>query len=204
MGERLAWYPSLRPGCSASPPGTASVEAHELALRLRDFEGALTPDELLRRGRSDLDGPGLYSWWVDEEGADDLSRGLGHTVAPGLIYAGLAGATRSRSERRSTNTLWGRLQGMHLGSRSDFSTFRRSLGSIMAELRGTNEIDEAHLSEWMHAHLRVLTVPVEDADALDGLESGVLAELDPPLNLAEMPKSEVRARLSQLRKLHGK
>jgi hypothetical protein len=204
MGERLAWYPSLRPGGSPQPSGATSVEAHELALRLRDFETAVTPDELLARGRSGLDGPGLYSWWVDEDGSGDLSLGLGRPVAAGLIYAGLAGATRSRSGRRSTNTLWGRLQGMHLGSRSDFSTFRRSLGSVLAEVRGTNGIDEVHLSDWMHAHLRVVAVPVEDADALDGLESGVLAELDPPLNLAKMPQSEVRSRLSQLRKLHSK
>jgi hypothetical protein len=204
MGERLAWYPSLRPGSPTQPSGTSSVDAHELATRLRDLEGAVTPDELLARGRSGLDGPGLYSWWVDEEGAGDLSRGLGQTVAPGLIYAGLAGATRSRSGRRSTNTLWGRLQDMHLGTRSDFSTFRRSLGSVLAEVRGTNGIDAVHLSAWMHEHLRVVPVPVDDADALEGLESGVLAELDPPLNLATMSKSKVRERLTQLRRLHGK
>jgi hypothetical protein len=93
---------------------------------------------------------------------------------------------------------------MHLGTRSDFSTFRRSLGSVLAEVRGTNGIDAVHLSAWMHEHLRVVPVPVDDADALEGLESGVLAELDPPLNLATMSKSKVRERLTQLRRLHGK
>ena len=93
---------------------------------------------------------------------------------------------------------------MHLGSRSDFSTFRRSLGSVLAEVRNANGIDEEHLSRWMYEHLRVVAVPVEDADALDQLESEVLAELDPPLNLAKMSKNEVRTRLSQLRKVHGR
>jgi hypothetical protein len=204
MGERLAWYPSLRSIGPAGPSGATSVESLELASRLRDFEAAVTPDELLATGRSGLDCPGLYSWWVDDEGAKDLARGLGRPVAPGLIYAGLAGATRSRSGRRSTNTLWGRLRGMHLGTRSDFSTFRLSLGSILAEVRGTNGIDEVHLSSWMHEHLRVVAVPVEAADALDGLETSVLAELDPPINLAKMSKSKTRQRLTELRKLHGK
>ncbi|MCP3938240.1 MAG: hypothetical protein GY708_23070 [Actinomycetia bacterium] len=204
MGERLAWYPSLRSIGPARPSGATSVGPNELASRLRDLEAAVTPDELLGRGRSGLDCPGLYSWWVDDEGAEDLARGLGRPLAPGLIYAGLAGATRSRSRRRSTNTLWGRLQGMHLGTRSDFSTFRRSLGSILAEVRGTSGIDEVHLSSWMHEHLRVVAVPVDDADGLDGLESDVLAELDPPLNLAKMPKNGTRQRLTELRKLHGK
>jgi len=31
---------------------------------------------------------------VDASGAVDLSRGLGSPIQPGLIYAGLAGATR--------------------------------------------------------------------------------------------------------------
>lgn len=140
---------------------------------------------------------------IDGEGAEDLSRGLGEVVEPGLIYAGLAGATRARSGRRSTNTLWGRLQGMHLGSRYEFSTFRRSLGSILTEARGASEIDEEHLTAWMRDHLRVIAVPVHDADALDDLETAVLEALDPPLNLAKMPKTAVRRRLSQLRSLRS-
>lgn len=204
MGERLAWYPSLVGARPLQSPNLASIEVAELVARLRDFTSALTPDELLARGRGRLDGPGLYSWWIDDDGSRDLTLGLSETVSSGLIYAGLAGATRSRSGKRSANTLWGRLQGMHLGSRSKFSTFRLSLGSILAEVRGTDEIDEVHFTRWMHEHLRVVAVGVEDADALDGLETGVLAELDPPLNLAKMRKSAIRTRLTQLRKLHTK
>ena len=180
MGERLAWYASVVPiGDPGLPSAAEADELDDIVGRLRDRASALTPAELLARGRSGLDGPGLYSWWVDEGGADDLSRGLGEHIAPGLIYAGLAGATRSRSGRPSTNTLWGRLQGMHLGSRNEFSTFRRSLGSVLAEVSGSSQIDEERLTAWMHAHLRVIAVPVADADALDGLETEVLADLDP-------------------------
>jgi hypothetical protein len=205
MGERLAWYPRLTSTGSAESAETISTEdVDELVSRLRNRATAMTPDELLVIGPQGLDVPGLYSWWVDDEGARDLTRGLGESVHPGLIYAGLAGATRSRSGRRSTNTLWGRLRGMHLGSRHDFSTFRRSLGSILASTRGTREIEEVYLTAWMHDHLRVVTVPVADADGLNRLETAVLAELDPPLNLAKMPKSAVRARLTQLRRVHSK
>lgn len=35
----------------------------------------------------------------------------------------------------------------------------------------------------MHDHLRVITLPVDDADTLGGLESAVLELMDPPLNL---------------------
>lgn len=88
---------------------------------------------------------------------------------------------------------------MHLGSRSDFSTFRRSLGSILAGAGGRLVIDEVDLSRWMHQHLRVVAVPVADADRLDGLESSVLGSLDPALNLAKMQRGVIRAALSQLR-----
>lgn len=102
----------------------------------------------------------MYSCWVDSRGAEDLSRGLGHEVAAGLIYVGLAGATRSGGST-SPNTLWGRIATMHLS---------------------------------------VVAVPVADADTLDVLESEILSELDPPLNLAKVSKTSLRTQLSALRK----
>jgi hypothetical protein len=42
-------------------------------------------------GLRHLDSPGLYSWWVDDRGAIDLSTGLGHPVVAGRIYAGQKG-----------------------------------------------------------------------------------------------------------------
>ena len=52
-----------------------------------------------------VDQPGLYSWWIDDEGASTLSRGIGLQVAPGQIYAGLTGATRWPSGTRVKATL---------------------------------------------------------------------------------------------------
>ncbi len=125
-------------------------------------------------------------------------------IAPGLIYAGLAGATRVKSGRKSKNTLWGRVKGMHLGGRHEFSTFRLSLGSILASAAGDTDIDEIRLTAWMHDHLRVIAIPVEDADSLDLLETALLAELDPPLNLDKMSRTDIRRRLTELRRAHGK
>jgi hypothetical protein len=89
---------------------------------------------------------------------------------------------------------------MHLGGRHEFSTFRLSLGSVLASAAGSTAINEDKLTSWMHAHLRLVAVIVEDADALGGLETGVLAALNPPLNLDKMPTNPLRLRLSELRR----
>lgn len=88
---------------------------------------------------------------------------------------------------------------MHLGGNHKFSTFRRTLGAVLASQHGESSIDEHRLTAWMHEHLRVVAVPVADADALDQLETDILAALDPPLNLAKMPRTDIRARLTGLR-----
>ncbi len=142
----------------------------------------------------------MYAWWVDEAGASDLTAGLGHRVEAGLIYVGQAGATRWPSGRRSSNTLQGRLVGMHLGSRADFSTFRRTLGAALGTSLGLEGPDDARLSEWMQEHLRVVVVPVPDGDVLGRLEQRLLERLDPPLNLQGRPPTPLRTSLSSLRR----
>lgn len=184
--------------------GQFGGETAAILVRLRSLDEALRPSELLATGGEGLRHPGLYSWWVDPAGAAALSAGLGHELHPGLIYAGLAGATHTRSGKTSRNTLWGRIHGMHLGGRHEFSTFRRSIGSILASALQSPEIDELALTSWMHEHLRVVAVPVADADTLDDLETTVLTELDPPLNLMKMSKTPIRRRLSELRRPHGR
>lgn len=191
FGRRLAWY--------ASSPRTAPTSSTTVLHKLRDERSALSLDTILATAGVGLRVPGLYSWWVDESGAADLARGLGHSVEPGLIYAGQAGATRSGGST-SSNTLWGRIATMHVGSNRQFSTLRLSLASILAKAYGLGSVDERDLTRWMHAHLRVIAVPVPDATTLDELESSVLAELDPPLNLAKMPRTPLRVQLSQLRR----
>ncbi|GAA3633396.1 DUF6884 domain-containing protein [Microlunatus ginsengisoli] len=194
FGRRLSWY--LRRGADSHSTAAKVTE------QLQDQSRAVALADLLASNGADLRSPGMYSWWVDEVGAEDLSRGLGHEIAAGLIYAGLAGATRSGGSE-SSNTLWGRITTMHLGKRHEFSTLRRSLGSILASAHGSSAIDEAELTGWMHAHLRVVTIPIADADTLDALESEILAALDPPLNLAKVSKTPPRLRLSALRKQYA-
>jgi len=205
LGERLAWYGAAGAGAGTDVPADASrsavsdVDAAPFVDRLRLQATAVAPGEFLGRQGAGLRVPGLYSWWVDRAGAIDLSRGLGLPVGAGLIYAGLAGATRWPSGKRSTNTLWVRIAGMHLGGNHEFSTFRRTLGSVLTNVGQGDSIDENALTVWMHDHLRVIAIPYEDADTLGRLEEAVLKTLDPPLNLKGMTTTPIRAQVTRLR-----
>jgi hypothetical protein len=196
MGARLAWYS----GKGVSEDQDSTFGDSGILARLQRESDAVSPDEFLARGNQLADRPGLYSWWIDEVGAAALSRGLGLPVEAGLIYAGLAGATRWPSGQRSKNTLWLRIATMHLAGNHEFSTFRRSLGAILAAESGSTDVNEQALSEWMRAHLRVVTVSFDDRDGLGRLEKRVLAALDPPLNLQGMAPTPVRRRLKDLRR----
>jgi hypothetical protein len=189
----------------AAPAGQVPhADTNEFCRVLTDPDGRMSPAELLGQPHEHLQVPGLYSWWVDAEGALELTTALGLPVEPGLVYAGLAGATRWPSGRRSTNTLWSRIAGMHLGQKHEFSTFRRTLGSILVAGGDDAAIDEVALSAWMHAHLQVKAVPFPDADTLGRLEEDVVARLDPPLNLQGMPATPLRTALRELRRPHGR
>lgn len=194
FGRRLSWY--LQHGTGSS------VSGQQITAHLADRSRAVKLGDLVASNGEGLRSPGVYSWWVDETGAADLSQGLGHHVAAGLIYAGLAGATRIGGSA-SSNTLWGRIATMHLGKRHEFSTLRRSVGSILASAHAQPAIDEVQLTHWMHTHLRVAAIPVADVETLDALETQLLAQLDPPLNLAKVKRTPLRQRLSELRKQYG-
>ncbi len=122
FGHRLAWYLRRQ---------AARPDWHDPVAALRDPANARTLTEVMATNGLGLRAPGMYSWWVDEGGAADLTAGLRHQVDAGVIYAGLAGATRSGGST-SSNTLWGRIATMHLSKKHDFSTLRRSLGSVLA------------------------------------------------------------------------
>jgi hypothetical protein len=206
QGEQLAWYGrhpagnSPGPRSPVPPGGAVEASASDLAQLLSDPSRALSPRELLGGEHHDLLVPGLYSWRVDDQGATDLSRGLGLPVSGGLIYAGQAGATRWPSGKRTQGTLWGRITGMHLGGAAEFSTFRRTLAAVLRPVLGLDTEDDPKLSAWISTHLEVNAVPVPDPDRLAEAETAVLDLLDSPLNLRGRPPTAIRARLAELRR----
>jgi hypothetical protein len=178
-----------------------AVSAGEWPSRLAGVDGA-------HLDASDLDGPGVHSWWVDKDGAAQLSRGLGLTLPPGRIYVGQAGATKWPAGKGVTTTLAQQIAGTHLGGRVRSSVLRFSLAAILlGELRLQVQspmlvapASEAELSAWMKQHLAIAVHLVADPGTLESLERRLLIRLDPPLALLHMPPSPVRARLSDLRR----
>ena len=156
---------------------------------------------------SRLDSAGLYSWWVDDAGASDLANGLGHHVSQGRIYAGQTGATVWPSGKERQATLLGRVGRNHLRWSIRSSTFRLTLASALREalglvVEGRQRLEPASdktLSKWIADHLEVAIHPFEERDALADLESRVLAELDPPLNIDGRPTTPIRSELTRLR-----
>jgi hypothetical protein len=194
LGKRLSWYSHAAPTDEreAAPAATAIPDV----MMLLDEAHAMTPADFLAAGRLATNRPGLYSWWVDVPGAQELSAGLGHRVAPGLIYAGRAGGHRPNGSA-STNTLWGRVGEMHMGGNRSFSTFRLTLTACLSPASGP-PITEAALTEWMHRRLRVAALPLPP-EAVTAGEARLLQLTDPPLNLRDVPGTPLRRTLSRRR-----
>jgi hypothetical protein len=158
-------------------------------------------------GLRDLDSPGMYTWWVDAQGAKDLSSGLGHGVRAGRIYLGQTGATKWPSGMTPNTTLRDRIGANHLRGRIRASTFRLTLAAALRaalSLRATgpkrlDSESEDMLSSWIRAHLELAVHPFKDRYALRDLEDQVLLELDPPLNLEGRKVTPLRTTLSLLR-----
>ncbi|HEY5386345.1 MAG TPA: hypothetical protein VIL79_00425, partial [Thermoleophilia bacterium] len=156
-----------------------------------------------------LDGPGVHSWWVDAEGAAQLSRGLGVALPPGRIYVGQAGATKWPAGKRVTTTLARQIGETHLGGRVRSSDLRFSLAAALLTELGLQvqapmlvaPPSEAELSGWMKRHLAVAVHPFADPDTLESLERHLLIRLDPPLGLLYMTPTPLRACLTELRRL---
>ncbi|CUJ83535.1 hypothetical protein RUE5091_00122 [Ruegeria denitrificans] len=153
---------------------------------------------------------GLYTWWVDREGAEALAGGLGVSLSRGLIYGGQAGATRWPSGTKSEQTLSGRIQSNHLSGTIRSSTFRRTLAAALVSELGLRVVpgrkaglarqSEAELSKWMRSHLSLLVWPFADRDNLEQLEGKVLSRLDPPMNLRGMRSTPLRSAIRLARK----
>jgi hypothetical protein len=186
------------------PPRRQATNA-ELQLALRALDGApeRIPAGLWPGSRTDVGQPGLYSWWVDVTGSEDLAAGLGVNLDPGRIYAGQTGATKWPSGTTGKMTLQSRIWGNHLRGTVHGSTFRLTLAACLRERLELEAIaprrlaaaSERRLSAWLVEHLEVAVHPFPERAVLADLERRVLAFLDPPLNLDGMPSTALRSRL---------
>ena len=210
LGSQPSWYQSrlVTVGEPSAPRRQRSTTGQfRAAIRALDTAPKRIPARGWPDGLDKLDRPGLYSWWVDQEGAADLSEGLGHLVEPGRIYAGQTGATKWPSGKAGAATLASRIGGNHLRGGIRGSTFRLTLASCLvrplALVRiGQRRLDspsERRLSGWMHDHLEIAVLPLADGDVLGHLEHRVLLTLDPPLNLDGMSMNPLRSELSRRR-----
>lgn len=147
--------------------GLEALDIDPHVVRARDW-----PDGLVG-----LDQPGLYSWWVDEVGAADLSVGLGLPLEAGRIYAGQTGATAWPSGKARLRTLRDRIGGNHLRGSIYGSTFRCTLA---ASLRNALQLDmvapmklakggEQAISAWIRDHLSVAVHAFSARDPLEHL-----------------------------------
>jgi len=170
-------------------------------------QAAIDPVALASASDRQLGLPGKYALWVNDTGARQLSAGLGHPIAVGLVYSGQAGATKWPSGKRGSATLRSRLVSQHWNGRIRGSTFRLTLAAILADQLGLEHVgpkklaseSESELSAWVRDHLSVSYHGFEHRDGLASLEDQVLAELDPPLNLAGRPPSLCRTTLTRSR-----
>ena len=128
-------------------------------------------------------GPGLYSWWAPP-GLLPGIKGRPHSAEPDeLFYVGIASPTSGLRKR---------IVGQHLGRRTGSSTLRRSLAALAGPAMGLTPVwrgdrvalspaDEAALTAFMITTLRLSVVTHHDPG---GVESAVIAAVQPPLSLA--------------------
>lgn len=101
------------------------------------------------------------------------------------------------------------IRSQHIGGRVRSSTFRLTLAAILKpalvlELNGPKRLipdSEQALTTWIRSHLSVAVHGYRDRDSLGALEDAVLDRLDPPLNLGGRPPTELRSRLTKLRRV---
>jgi hypothetical protein len=199
-GQWQGWYDAYAHVQQLGDESTFSGDPTPIADWLADRGNAKSANELVALERQQLGRPGLYSWFVDEDGAGDLTKGLGHSVQPGLVYVGQTGATKWPSGKTSENSLLKRLHSQHLRGRRSASTLRRTLGGVLDASFGRVLLRD-ELSEWVAAHLRVVPLLVEDPDSLGDLERQVVQALNPPLNLEHAATDPLRVELRRLRAL---
>lgn len=185
---------------SSSPAAQAIVAA------LTDPINAVEPPSF-PCDRQDAARPGMYAWWGDDLARELLGDEIGAAL-PALLYVGQAGATKWPSGKRSSATLASRIGGQHIRGNARSSTFRLTISVLLLKrltlvpgIGGKLDAQSnAAVTAWIGEHLRVAIAPYDDRDTLGIIESEVVTQLDPPLNLGHCPPSSARARLTNLRR----
>lgn len=187
-------------------PGSSSLTADALAaLKRRRVH-------IDRIDQTAVNSPGLYAIYGTHDGWDELGLGTAPDGRP--LYVG-----------KSESTLASRDIAVHFGRRehgkqspTGGSTLRRSLSALLAAEHGYKGIprnldnpghfanfglsraDDDKLTAWMNQNLRIAVWPHENADDLDSMETQVLRELQPPLNLNKV-STPWRRQVKDARKL---
>jgi len=161
-----------------------------------------------------IDKPGVYSIWCEDgDAVSAISHALGPPIDPGLLYVGDTGARTG-----SKGTLRRRIGRNHFGSSANASgsTLRLTVGAILrAHLdlvphetnSGRVQFDpesEKTLTRWMGRYLSIRVWPARSVQALTGMETRLLAKLEPPLSLQRAANSPHAGTISRLRKEVGR
>lgn len=214
----LGWPDAQVTGAGSSfPPGSFMIQTvvAPVPSPLTSEALAALRERSVRVNRIDqtmVSSPGLYAIY----GARDIwvELDLGEPTDDRPLYVGKAEAT-----------LASRDIDVHFGRRKDgaqsptgSSTLRRSISALLADQHdyrgiprnpdnpgyfanfGLSPGDDDQLSAWMEVNLRLAVWPHEDADDLDTIETQVLGELLPPLNLNKVD-TPWRRQIKDARKL---
>jgi len=196
--DRIAWYDRLSGAAGRAVPGSGFA-ADDAAARLGDASQASRPSTLLASVDAALRGPGLYSWFVDETGAQELTEGLGAHVAPGLVWVGQAGAVRPGSGMTSTTNLRNQISWVHLGRSVRLSPLRRVLGAALSKVPEAEVANEDQLTDWMHDHLRVGIAGSEAPERLAEVAEEFGRRLAPQLSPEHSADPQLRAAVAAAR-----
>ncbi|WP_456697435.1 DUF7669 domain-containing protein [Aeromicrobium sp. P5_D10] len=166
-----------------------------IARHLADPENQLQLSELDMAPES----AGLYGWCVDPIGARTLNRCLRLPIRPGVLFVGQAGASGLSIGVEPVRSLRDQIETVQLRGRARASTFRMALATILQQHLQMKSLDDPRLTEWMTEHLSVTVWPSDDVTELRDLAQFVIAEINPPLNVDDLPVADYRLRLSQMR-----
>lgn len=183
--------PAVQAGPVQDGPGDAVLAAVE---HLGRTEHAVRPQDL----DAIQEVAGVFAWHVDAEGARVLNRSLMLPVGAGVLHVGHAGAVGRTDD--VVLTVRHLVQTIQLHGRSRSSTFRAALATILQEPLRADGLDDPMVADWMQRHLRVVTWPMHDREAIRELAQHVVEQLEPPLNVDHLRAGEVRRRLGELRR----